>query len=171
VGIAHFFILRGDMSDFNKTYRQKIIELAEPVIEFEQMELVDVECLKMKSRWAVRICIDKKNGITLDDCAEISNQVGNLLDVHDIPPGPYNLEISSPGLDRPLSRDRDFMKYRGSRVKIRVNEAIHGKKNFRGTLMDFIQEGEKKTLIVDEGGKLYYIPRENVLRANLKYEL
>jgi len=170
VGIAHFFILRGDMGDFNQTYRQKIIELAEPLIEFEQMELIDVECLKMKTRWIIKIYMDKEGGVTLDDCAEISNQVGNLLDVHDIPPGPYSLEVSSPGLDRPLSRDKDFMKYRGSKVKVKVNGVIHGKRNFHGTLIDFLQEDEKRTLILDEEGKLYYIPRENVVRANLKYE-
>lgn len=166
-----FLFCGGDMGDFNQTYRQKIIELAEPVIEFEQMELVDVECLKMKTRWIIKIYMDKEGGVTLDDCAEISNQVGDLLDVHNIPPGPYNLEVSSPGLDRPLSRDKDFIKYRGSKVKVKVNKVIHGKRNFHGTLIDFLQEDGKRILIVDEGGKLYYIPRENVLRVNLKHEL
>ena len=171
VGFAHFFILRGIMNSNNQTYRQKIMGLVTPVIDFEQMELVDVECLRMKSRWLVRIYMDKEGGVTLDDCATISNQVGDLLDVHDIPPGPYNLEVSSPGLDRPLARDKDFIKYRGSKVKIRVNEIIEGKKNFRGLLVDFLQEGEKKTLIVDEGRKRYHIPRENVAKANLTYEI
>jgi ribosome maturation factor RimP len=171
VGSAHFFILRDLMSDLTQTHRQKIIELVEPVIEFEHIELIDVECHKMKSRWLVRIYIDKEGGVTIDDCADISYLVGDLLDVHDIPPGPYNLEISSPGLDRPLVRDKDFIKYTGSRVKIRVSKAIDGKRNFRGTLIEYIQAEEKKTIVVDEGGKRYSIPREIVTKANLEYDI
>jgi len=64
----------------------------------------------MKSRWLVRIYMDREEGgVTVDDCALISHQLGDLLDVHDVPPGPYTLEVSSPGLDRPLSRDKDFL--------------------------------------------------------------
>jgi len=159
------------MDNMRQTYRQKVIDLVEPVIESELMELIDIECLKMKSRWVVRIYIDKENGITLDDCAEISNSVGDLLDIHDIPPGPYTLEISSPGLNRPLLKDKDFLKYRGSRVTVQVKKILSGKRKFCGKLTDFIQEGENKTLIVDEGGKLYHIPREIVSKANLEYEL
>ena len=170
-GLCPLFYFAVIMNSNNQTYRQKIIELVTPVIASEQMELIDVECLRMRSRWLVRIYMDKEGGVTLDDCAAISNQVGDLLDVHDIPPGPYNLEVSSPGLDRPLTRDKDFIQYRGSKVKIRVNEIIEGKRNFRGLLVDFLREGEKETLVVDEGGKRYYIPRENVAKANLEYEI
>jgi ribosome maturation factor RimP len=171
--VARFFILKKNthMSNIHQTYRQEIIDLVESVIESELMELIDVECLKMKSKWVVRIYMDKENGVTLDDCAGISNSVGDLLNVHNVPPGPYTLEISSPGLDRPLLKDEDFLKYRGSMVTVRVKEIFSGKKKFCGKLIEFIQEGEKKTLIVDEGGKLYHIPREIVSKANLEYKL
>ena len=74
------------------TEEQQIRQLAEPVLASAGMELVQVECLRMKSRWVVRIYMDREDGgVTLDDCALISNQLGDLLDVHDVPPGPYTL--------------------------------------------------------------------------------
>ena len=159
------------MESSYQTYKEKIIALVEPIIEAENMELVDVECHKMKSRWLVRLYIDKEGGVTIDDCADISYHVGDVLDVYNIPPGPYNLEVSSPGLDRPLVKDKHFLDYRGSRVKIRAHNVIEGKRNFRGTLVDFIQNGNGKTIIVDEEGSRYYIPRELVAKANLEYDL
>ncbi len=126
------------------TYREEIIGLVEPVIESEGLELVELECLRMKTRWLVRIFIDREGGATLDDCTAISHQVGDLLNVHDLPPGPYTLEVSSPGLDRPLTRDKDFEKYRGSKVRIRTREPIDGSRNFLGTLVEVAAAGRPK---------------------------
>ncbi len=150
---------------------EQIRQLAEPVLASTGMELVQVECLRMKARWVVRIYMDReKGGVTLDDCALISNQLGDLLDVHDVPPGPYTLEVSSPGLDRPLQRDKDFLKYRGSRIDLHLREKIDGRRYFRGELTDY-EEGEGgKILVVRIAGKTYRIPREAVLKANLVYE-
>ena len=113
-----------------RLYEEEIRKLAEPVIETAAMDLIYVECLRMKSRWVVRLYLDREGGVTLDDCAEISSQVGDILDVHDIPPGPYTLEVSSPGLDRPLDREKDFLKYRGFQVSIRLDEKLDGNPNF-----------------------------------------
>lgn len=158
------------MRDLAQIYREKIWKLVEPVIESEDMELVDVECLKVKSRWFVRIYMDKEGGITLDDCSEISSQVGDLLDIHEMPPGPYILEVSSPGLDRPLAREKDFIKYRGHKIKVKVRDSLDGKKIFRGELVDFLDEDGKKILVIDAKGKTYRIPWETVVKANLEYE-
>ena len=158
------------MTETVHIYREKIRQLIESVIESETMELVDLECLKMKSRWLVRIYIDKDGGVTIDDCSEISKQIGDILDVHDIPPDPYTLEVSSPGLDRPLTKDRDFIKYRGYKVHIKTGEKLEGTKNFRGTLIDYCDENGRKTLIVTVSGKIYHIPKELVVKANLEYE-
>ena len=158
------------MTEILQTYREKIRQLIEPVIESEHMELVDVECLKMKSRWLVRIYMDKQGGITIADCSEISKQVGDILDVHDVPPGPYTLEVSSPGLDRPLAKDRDFIKYRGYKVSIKASEKIDGIKNFRGKLIDYLDEKGSKILIVNVSEKIYHIPRDLVVKANIEYE-
>lgn len=151
-------------------YQEKIRQLIEPVIESEDMEIIDVECLKMKFRWLVRIYIDKEGGVTVDDCSEISKQVGDILDVYDVLRGSYTLEVSSPGLDRPLTRDKDFIKYRGSTVRIKTGEKLDGVKNFHGKLNDYLDENGAKTLIVDVSGKIYRIPRDMVVKAHLVYE-
>jgi ribosome maturation factor RimP len=152
------------------TYRERIIGLIEPVIESEGLELVELECLRMKTRWLVRIFVDREGGATLEDCTAISHQVGDLLNVHDLPPGPYTLEVSTPGLDRPLTRDKDFEKYRGSRVRIRTAEAIDGSRNFLGTFIDYSTEDGRRIVTLDVDGKTVRIDRDNIQKANLEYE-
>jgi ribosome maturation factor RimP len=158
------------MADKSITYREKIRELIEPVIESEGMEIIDLECLKMRYRWLVRIYIDKEGGVTIADCSEISKQAGDILDVYDVLPGSYTLEVSSPGLDRPLTRDKDFIKYRGSTVRIKTCEKLDGVKNFHGILNDYLDENGSKVLIVDVSGKIYRIPRDMLAKAHLVYE-
>ena len=153
------------------TYRERIIALIEPVIESEGMELVELECLRMKTRWLVRIFIDREGGATLDDCAALSHQVGDLLNVHDLPPGPYTLEVSTPGLDRPLTRDKDFEQYRGSRVRIRTREPIDGSRNFVGTYADYTIEGGRRIVTLDVDGRAVLIDRENIQKANVEYDI
>jgi ribosome maturation factor RimP len=154
-----------------QSQEEQIRHLAEPMLASVGMELIQVECLKMKTRWLVRIYMDREEGgVTLDDCTLVSNQLGDLLDVHDVPPGPYTLEVSSPGLDRPLQRDKDFLKYRGSRINLRLREKIDGRRHLCGELIDYEYEGGRKVLVVGEVGQTYRIPREAVLKANLEYE-
>jgi ribosome maturation factor RimP len=152
------------------TYRERIVALIEPVIESEGLELVELECLKMKTRWLVRIFIDREGGATLEDCTAISHQVGDVLNVHDLPPGPYTLEVSSPGLDRPLTRDKDFEKYRGARVRIRTREPIDGSRNFLGAFVDYAVEDGRRIVTVDVDGRSVRIDRDNIQKANLEYE-
>ena len=153
------------------SYEEQIRQLAEPLLSSEGMELVLAECLKMQSRWLVRIYMDREGGVTVDDCARISNQLGDLLDVHDVPPGPYTLEVSSPGLDRPLDRDRDFLKYRGSRIRLRLGEKIEGRRNFCVDLLDYEDGSDGKVLVVQADGRTFRIPRRAVVKANLEYTL
>ena len=152
-------------------YEEQIWQLAESVLAAEGMEPVLVECLKMKTRWVVRIYMDREEGgVSLDDCAQVSNQLGDLLDVHDVPPGPYTLEVSSPGLDRPLHRDKDFLKYRGAEINLRLGEKIDGRRKFSGELLDYEVADGVKTLVVRSAGKIVRIPREAVAKANLVYK-
>ncbi|HQL89981.1 MAG TPA: ribosome maturation factor RimP [Syntrophales bacterium] len=153
------------------TYRERIIELVGPAVESEGLELVELECLRMKTRWLVRIFIDREGGATLDDCTAVSHQVGDLLNVHDLPPGPYTLEVSTPGLDRPLTRDKDFEKYRGSRVRIRTREPIDGSRNFVGTYVDYAAEGGRRIVTLDVDGRAVRIDRENIQKANVEYDI
>ncbi len=138
--------------------KEKIRQLSEPVVASEGMELIHVECIKMHSRWIIRLFMDKEGGIALDDCANISNQLGDIFDIRDVIKGAYTLEVSSPGLDRPISRDQDFVKYRNSRVNIKTSEKIEGIKNFHGILLDYIEESGKKLVLIDIAGNVYRIP-------------
>ena len=147
--------------------KEKIRQLSEPVVASEGMELIHVECIKMHSRWIIRLFMDKEGGITLDDCANISNQLGDIFDIREVIKSAYTLEVSSPGLDRPISRDQDFVKYRNSRVNIKTSEKIEGIKNFHGILLDYIEESGKKLVLIDIAGKVYRIPRQDVVKANL----
>lgn len=112
-----------------------VTELAAPIVEKEHFELVDVEFIKEAGNWYLRIYIDKPEGITLDDCQIVSEQVGEILDKKDPIEQSYFLEVSSPGLDRPLKKDRDFEKYKGELVDVKVFQAVNGKKVFQGELM------------------------------------
>ena len=157
------------VNEFVKKLREDIWQLAEPVIASEGLELVEVECLRMKTRWLVRIYMDREGGVTLDDCSEISNQLGDVLDVHDLPPGPYTLEVSSPGLDRPLVRDKDFVRYQGCEVSVRLEQKVDGIRNFRGRLLEYVEEDGRKMLVIEMASKLHRIPRDLIVKANLVY--
>jgi len=147
--------------------KDKIWQLAEPVAASEGMELIHVECVKMHSRWVFRLFLDKEGGVTLDDCTTVSNQLGDILDVHDLSRGPYTLEVSSPGIDRPISRDQDFEKFLGAKVKIRTHVKIEGIKNFQGVLEDYKEEDGRKVVRMDVAGKIYRIPKNEIVKANL----
>jgi len=147
--------------------KEKVRLLAEPVAAAEGMELIHVECLKMHTRWIVRLFLDKESGVTLDDCSVVSNQVGDIFDINDLIDGPYTLEVSSPGFDRPISRDQDFLKYRGSQVNVKTSSKIDGIKNFNGHLVDFIEEDGQKIIVIEVSGKNYRIPKVEIIKANL----
>jgi ribosome maturation factor RimP len=147
--------------------KEKIRQLAEPVIISEGMELIHIECIKMHSRWIIRFFLDKENGVTLDDCANVSNQLGDLFDIREVINSAYMLEVSSPGFDRPLSRDQDFLKYKNSKVNIKTRVKIDGSKNFHGILLDYIEEDGQKLVLIDVAGKIHRIPKQDIAKANL----
>ncbi|MBP7340832.1 MAG: ribosome maturation factor RimP [Deltaproteobacteria bacterium] len=147
--------------------RDKIWRLAEPVAAAEGMELIFVECLKMHSRWVFRLFLDKEGGVTLDDCTTVSNQLGDILDVHDLSHGPYTLEVSSPGLDRPLFRDIDFERFVGAKVKLKTSIKIDGVKNFQGKLVDYTEENGEKVVRLAVADKVLSIRKKDLVKANL----
>jgi ribosome maturation factor RimP len=147
--------------------KEKVRELAEPIVVAEGMDLIHVECLKMHTGWIVRLYLDKENGVTLDDCTGVSNQLGDILDIHDLIKSRYTLEVSSPGLDRPLSRDQDFVKYKGSKVNIKTALKIDGVKIFHGILEDFTEETGRKVVHVNVSGRTFLVPRGEIVKANL----
>jgi ribosome maturation factor RimP len=147
--------------------KEEIRRLAEPVVEAEGMELIHVECVKMRTRWIIRLYLDKENGVTLDDCTNVSNQLGDIFDVHDLLPGSYTLEVSSPGFDRPISRDADFVKFKNARVNIKTGVKIDGVKNFHGVLLDYIEEKGEKVVLLEVAGKTYRILKKDIIKASL----
>jgi len=145
---------------------KKVWELAEPVILSLGLELVDVEFQREPRGWVLRLYIDKPGGVTLGDCVQVSEILSDLLDAKDFIHHQYHLEVSSPGVDRPLRRREDFSKFAGDKVKIQLKEALEGRKNFTGLLRGI--EGEE--VLVEIDGKVWRLPYGKIKKANIKYE-
>ncbi len=113
---------------------EKIREVAEPLCQAENYELVHLEVVSINREKIVRFFMDKPGGITLEDCVYASRQLGDLIDVYIENIGKYRLEVSSPGPNRPLKKKEDFLRFKGERVKIETAELIENKKKFTGIL-------------------------------------
>jgi ribosome maturation factor RimP len=128
------------------------------------MELVELEVKGNLNNRILRVYIDKPLGITHEDCQLISDQVGTVLDIEDLIPGSYTLEVSSPGLTRRLTKDSDFQRFRGRLVKIQTKLPINGTKNLRGILLGL--EGETVTVELKKA-ELVQVPLGSIAKANL----
>jgi len=146
---------------------EEVRQVVEPILESQGMELVDLEYRRESQGWVLRLYIDREGGISVNDCAEASGEVGAVLEIRDLIPNPYVLEISSPGLSRPLKKREHFEKYQNRLVKIKTFEPVEGRRNFKGTLLGL--EGESVCLEVE--GRIYEIPFQNIAKANLEVEL
>jgi ribosome maturation factor RimP len=146
----------------------KIEVIAQRVVESEGMELVEVEVKGGGNQRFVRISIDKPEGISHADCELVSQQVGTILDVEDVVPGGrYTLEVSSPGVERKLSKPKDYERFQGKKVKIALREPVEGSRHWEGALAGF-QAG---LITLEAGaGKTVQIPYQLVQKANLKFE-
>ena len=147
---------------------QKAESILEPLLKAEGFLLVDVEYKWERGGWVLRVFIDNEGGVTLDDCARVSWEFGQLLDVEDVTPTSYRLEVSSPGLDRPLKKEADFVKYSGRRVRIKTKDQVSGRRNFKGELLGC---AEGKVMVQVEGSEVFTIPFSSILKANLEVEL
>ena len=146
----------------------RVESILEPLLDAEGISLVDVEYTREQGGWILRVFIDKDGNVTLDDCARVSREFGQLLDVEDIIPTSYHLEVSSPGLDRPLKKEEDFIKYSGRRVRIKTKEQVSGRRNFKGALLGCT---EGQVMVKVEGSEIFAIPFSAILKANLEIEL
>lgn len=141
----------------------ELIQLLEPVIERQGYELADLE-LKVGSRDGVlRIFIDKPGGVGLEDCELISRQVSALLDVEDPIPGRYSLEVSSPGLDRKLTKPVHFQRFVGEEVKVETRFPVLGRRRFRGVL----QAADEKSIVVVVDREPYELQIDGIETARL----
>jgi len=145
---------------------KQIADLVAPILEEMDFELVDVEYFSNQGRWVLRLFIDKDGGVTIDDCAKISGEIGDLIDVKDFIEHEYILEVSSPGLNRTLKKDKDFIRAVGKKVKVRMVAPLNNRRNFSGYLKDF----KGGTLYLDMDDGTASLPLKGVDRANLVYE-
>jgi ribosome maturation factor RimP len=146
-----------------KQLTEVVRALIEPVVVYTGMELIDVEYGRGPSGKVLRLTIDKPGGVTIDDCSDISRLVGDLLDAKDSLPGSYNMEVSSPGINRPLKKKDDFERFAGQKVLIKTRELIDGRRNFKGIL-----HGTREEFIVVFSEKtILNIPFDLVAKARL----
>ena len=144
------------MRDFSKLF--------EPVVESMGYELVGVEFQGAGAHVTLRVYIDRDSGVSLDDCAAISHQISGILDVEEPIKEAYDLEISSPGIDRPLFKLADFERFAGKTARIKLAVGLLGRKNFKGELQGV---ADSKLVIIEVDGEVYDLPYADIAKANL----
>ncbi len=144
----------------------QVSQWVESIIADSPIELVDVEYVKEPHGWVLRVYLDKPGGIDVEDCRSVSEVLSDILDEEDPIPGPYSLEVSSPGLERPLKKESDYVRFAGRLVNIRTYAAVEGRKNFQGTLMG-LEDGQ---VLVDLDGQQISIPLDKIAKARLAVE-
>lgn len=158
-----------------QTVEQKVRDLAEPLVAGEELELLDVEYLREPGGWILRLTIDKlggsgpDNAVGLEDCTRASRAVSTVLDVEDVVPNEYSLEVTSPGLNRPLKKVEHYQRVLGKKIKVRTFGPIGDppRKSFAGTLI----EADAAAVVLDvEGAGRFSIPLKDVAKANVQYE-
>ena len=146
---------------------QSVIELIEPGLLAKGLELVDVEFKKEGKNWVLRVFIDKEGGVTLEDCQKISSFVGDLVEVEEVIEPAYTMEVSSPGLNRVLKKEKDFIKFSGKKICVQCHAPLNGRKKFTGILKDF----KNQSIHLEVDGQLQTISINRVAKANLVIEI
>ncbi len=153
---------------------EQIEKLIQPLLEDLGCELVDLEYQREQRGWVLRFFLDKVGGINLDDCAMASREISSLLDVENVISTAYSLEVSSPGIERPLKKPEDFKRFSGQLAKIKTLDSIDpdasgkNRKTFIGTLSGL--EGDEILLILKNTTDAIRIPLQQIDKANLKHE-
>jgi ribosome maturation factor RimP len=146
----------------------QVAEMITPFILQNGLELVDVEYKKEGNGWYLRIFIDKQGGVQLDDCEKVSSYISTKLDESAIIPHHYYLEVSSPGLERPLTKPEDFIRFCGSPIKLRTTTKIEGSRNFQGVIVD---NADDMVVLETEDGRSIKIAYQMIKKARLKSDL
>lgn len=151
---------------------QRVETLLQPILDAMGLELVELEFKKVGRSYLLRVFIDKPDGVNLDDCAEVSRELSVQLDVEDCITSRYTLEVSSPGLDRPLKKEQDFIRYQGRLAVVKTTELLKDEKGSpRKTFLGFIEgvEGGAVMLRLKEGPQAR-IPWDKIAKAHLEFE-
>jgi ribosome maturation factor RimP len=149
-----------------KQVQRRVEEIADSMLKDEGLELVDLEYRREGRRWVLRLFIDKEEGVTVDDCAAVSRELGDILDAKDAVPEAYVLEVSSPGLNRRVRKKEDFSRFAGRKVEVRLTAPQDGRRKIVGNILGV--EGEAVVVAAPES--TYSIPLEGIARATLVYE-
>ena len=142
-------------------YEARTEELVTPILEENDFWLVDVEFVKEGSTWYLRVYIDKEGGITVNDCELVARRMNDILDAEDYISESYVFEVSSPGLGRPLKKEKDYVRNLGKEVEVKTYRAIDGEKEFVGYLKAYT--GQDVTLADDDGNELTLDKKEIAL--------
>jgi len=143
--------------------RTELRKLLEPGVSAMGFELVDVEVAGSRHSPTLRVYIDSPGGVNVDDCASVSRQLSALLDVEDPLPGHYTLEVSSPGLDRPLVKPEDFRRFVGETIKVKLQAPQQGRRNFSGRLVDVASDH----VVVEVDKEIFNLAFDAMERARL----
>jgi len=150
----------------NETVAERVWKIAEPLVMHEGLEMVDVEFRRESRGMVLRLYLDREGGVSLDDLTRVSRQLGDVLDVYDAVPGPYTLEVSSPGINRRLRRPDHFRRYIGKRVRVRTVASPEGRRTFVGTLLQVDEAG----VTVESGSATHVIRFREIAQANYEPE-
>lgn len=142
---------------------EKLEQLLAPTIESMGFELWGIEYIPAGKHSTLRIYIEKEGGVNVDDCSDVSRQVSAIMDVEDPISSAYNLEVSSPGMDRQLFKPEQFTRYKGEQVQVRTSIAVLGRKRFKGPMLTVTEDG----IEVEVDAELYEIPFDLIEKANL----
>ncbi len=147
---------------------QRVWELAAPIAEGQGLEIVEVEFRREGSRGGrvLRLYLDKEGGPNVDDLSHVSRQLSELLDAEDAVDGAYTLEVSSPGINRPLKRPQHFLRFIGKRVRVRTREIISGRRSFLGTLEGVFAD----QITLNQDGARYSIPFSLIEKSNYEHD-
>jgi ribosome maturation factor RimP len=138
-------------------------ELFEPVVNGMGFELIEIEHFPNPKHGVLRLYIDKPEGVVIEDCSEVSRQISALIDVEEPVSGQFNLEVSSPGLDRPLRRLKDFQRFVGSQVKLKTMRPLDGQRNFKGRLL----QADEDVLVIETDAEELSLPMNAIEKARI----
>jgi ribosome maturation factor RimP len=146
----------------------RIWELAAPLAETQGLEIIDIELRREGSRTGrvLRLYLDKEGGPNMDNLSQVSRELSALLDVHDVVEGAYTLEVSSPGINRPLKRPEHFKRFIGKRVRVRTRDWVQGRRSFLGPLLDVMSD----KIAVNQDGTRIEIPFAVIEKSNYEHD-
>ena len=151
----------------NSTLLNRVEELVTPVLDNLGLELVEREYLQDRGRWVLRLYIDRDNiPVTITDCETASRSLEAVLDVEGVIPEHYVLEVSSPGLNRPLRRPKDFERFAGSQIELTAKQGLEGRRHFSGLLKGL----KEKFIVIQNSDEEFLVPLDDLKKAKIKYQ-